>query len=385
MEQDATISFRKVEMILPATIQSTLSRYQHTINSALREAVDKVVLQTRETELAAFYGQMRYHLGWVDAQFEPVQSNPGKLLRPTLLLLAYEAAGAWNLADGSTPASNYLQRALPAAVSVELAHNFTLIHDDIEDGDIERRHRATLWKLWGIPQAINTGDGIFALARLLLWDILDHGVDGASAARLGALLDRTLLIIAEGQYLDISFEERQDISVAMYLDMISRKTGALMACAAEMGARLGTRDQETIQRLHDFGQTIGVAFQVRDDLLGIWASTEELGKTAAGDVYRRKKSLPVLHALEHASAHDRHVLQAIYQQQAATTAQQVEQVLAIFAKTGTRQYCRAFLQKQCQAAHEALANVPQQASPVSTRALNDLETLVFFIEEATKG
>jgi geranylgeranyl diphosphate synthase type I len=371
-------------MILPYTIQSTLSRYQQVINMALREAIDKVAHQTEITELSEFYGQMRYHLGWVNAQLVPTQSNPGKLLRPTLLLLAYEAAGAWGLATEDVPAATYLRRALPAAVAIELAHNFTLIHDDIEDGDAERRHRTTLWKLWGVPQGINTGDGMFALARLLLWDVLDQGVDGKIAAYLGTLFDRTLLTIAEGQYLDISFEDRQDISVAMYLDMISRKTAILMACAAEIGARLGTRERETIQRLHDFGHAIGIAFQVRDDLLGVWATGAELGKSAAGDIYRRKKSLPVLHALEHTNWHDQQQLQAIYQQSEAITAEQVEQVLAIFERTQTRQYCRAFLQKQCHFAHEALANVPRQADHISARALDDLETLIFFIEEAAK-
>jgi geranylgeranyl diphosphate synthase type I len=375
-------------MILPSTVQSVLSRHQQVINIALREAVNKIAQQTAITEpaaLTAFYGQMRYHLGWVDAQFTPTQSNPGKLLRPTLLLLAYEAAGAWGLVSDNTPAGSYLQRVLPAAVAIELAHNFTLIHDDIEDGDDERRHRATLWKLWGIPQGINTGDGMFALARLLLWDMLDHGVEGEIAARLGVLFDRTLLTIAEGQYLDISFEERQDISVAMYLDMISRKTAALMACAAEIGARLGTRENETIQRLHDFGQAIGIAFQVRDDQLGVWASNAELGKTSAGDIYRRKKSLPILHALEHADEYDQQQLRTIYQQREAITTEQVEQVLAIFERTQTRQYCRDFLKQQCQCAHEALANVPRQANHISARALDDLETLIFFIEEATKA
>jgi geranylgeranyl diphosphate synthase type I len=380
--------FRKELMILPSTIQSTLARHQQAINIALREAVNKIAQQTTITEpaiLGNFYGQMRYHLGWVDAQFTPTQSNPGKLLRPTLLLLAYEASGAWGLANDHSATPDYLQRALPAAVAIELAHNFTLIHDDIEDGDDERRHRATLWKLWGIPQGINTGDGMFALARLLLWDMLDHGVEGEVAARLGVLFDRTLLTIAEGQYLDISFEARQDISVAMYLDMISRKTAALMACAAEIGARLGTSDNKTIQRLHDFGQAIGIAFQVRDDQLGIWASTAELGKTPAGDIYRRKKSLPILHALEHAGPHDQQQLRAIYQQEEAVTAEQVAQVLAIFERTQTRQYCRTFLKQQCQYAYQALANVPRQASHISARALDDLETLVSFIEEATKA
>ncbi|MBV9713415.1 MAG: polyprenyl synthetase family protein, partial [Ktedonobacteraceae bacterium] len=223
---------------------------------------------------------------------------------------------------------------------------------------------------------------MFSLARLSLWSALEKGVEGDIAAKLGALLDFACLVVSEGQYLDISFEERQDISVAMYVDMIGRKTAALMACAAEMGACLGTRDGKTIERLSSFGKAIGIAFQVRDDLLGIWATTAELGKTAAGDVYRRKKSLPVLHALEQANAHDQQTLHTIYQQEESVTKEQVEQVLAVFERTHTQAYCRDFLIQQCQLAYSALANVPRQSSPVSTRARNDMETLVRFVEEA---
>jgi len=287
-------------------VQSTLLRHQQAILTALRYALSKAESEAKQagvTALLHYYGQMQYHLGWVDVHFAPATGNPGKLLRPTLLLLAYEAAGAWGLANESATCAEqvdtYLRRALPAAAAVELTHNFTLIHDDIEDGDTERRHRSTLWNIWGTPQAINTGDGMFALARLALWKVLDEGVDGKIAARLGAALDHACLTLSEGQYLDISFEQRLDISVAMYLDMISRKTAALMSCAAEMGALLGTCDAEIIKRLRNFGWAMGVAFQVRDDMLGVWATTAELGKTPVGDIYRRKKSLPILHALEH--------------------------------------------------------------------------------------
>ncbi|HEU5228788.1 MAG TPA: polyprenyl synthetase family protein [Ktedonobacteraceae bacterium] len=367
-------------MVISPTTQSTLLRHQRSIDSALRSTLDELI----KPELAPFYGQMQYHLGWVDAQLNPTTNNPGKLLRPTLLLLAYEAAGAWELANEAIPDPAYLQRAIPASVAIELTHNFTLLHDDIEDGDTERRHRATLWKLWGIPQAINTGDGMFALARLALWKVVDQGVDAAIAVRLGEALDRASLVLAEGQYLDISFETRQDISVAMYLNMISRKTGALMGCAAEMGARLGTHNQEIIARLHDFGKAMGIAFQVRDDLLGVWATTAELGKTPAGDIYRRKKSLPVLHALEQANAQSQQILRAIYQQTTPVTLEQVQQVLAVFEHTQTKTYCREFLAKYCRQAHEALAHVPRHSSPVATRALNDMETLVHFVEAETK-
>jgi geranylgeranyl diphosphate synthase type I len=277
-----------------------------------------------------------------------------------------------------------LRRALPAAAAIELTHNFTLIHDDIQDSDAERRHRPTMWKLWGIPQAINAGDGLFAMARMALWDSLDEGVEGAIAARLGALLDQACIILAEGQYLDISFEEGQNISVARYIDMIGRKTAALMGCAAEMGATLGTRDQQAIERLQSFGHAMGVAFQVRDDLLGVWASSDQSGKTPAGDVYRRKKSLPVLHALEHANANDQQILRRIYGQELPIIRQQVEEILAIFTRTETKAYCRAFLAEQCKLAHEALRSVPRVNNTVAARAMEDLETLVSFVEEATR-
>src|SRR6266566_4905463 len=184
------------------SIQSVLARHQAEIYAALRRTVMRVSNAAARSEIAdlqPYYGQIQYHLGWVNADFSPAITHPGKLLRPTLLLLAYEAAGAWGLA---TETPDYLHRAMPAAVAVELTHNFTLIHDDIEDGDAERRHRPTLWKLWGIPQAINTGDGLFALSRQILWDALETGVEHALVTRLGTILDRTVQTVAEGQYLD---------------------------------------------------------------------------------------------------------------------------------------------------------------------------------------
>jgi geranylgeranyl diphosphate synthase, type I len=373
-------------MMLSSTIQPVLQRYQAEIDAALRRTVMRVSNAATRPEIAPlqpFYGQIEYHLGWVDADFSPSTGHSGKLLRPTLLLLAYEASGAWRLADETT-SSAYLRRAMPAAVAIELTHNFTLVHDDIEDGDTERHHRSTLWKLWGIPQAINTGDGLFALSRQALWGVLDEGVESAIAIRLGELLDHTCLTVSEGQYLDISFEGRLDISVAMYIDMISRKTAALMSCAAEMGALLGTRSQDTIDSLHSFAHAIGIAFQVRDDLLGIWASIAELGKTPAGDIYRRKKSLPILHALEQASERDQQLLHNIYTQEASITGEQVEAVLAIFARTQTKAYCQSFLAEQCRLAHDALTNVPRNGSGVATRALQDLEALVQFVENAAR-
>lgn len=375
-------------MTLTPGIQATLARYSTDILEAMQHALNSASINTLPTQAAdrnPFYGQMQYHLGWVDSAFSPVTSNPGKLLRPTLLLLAYELAGAWGLTTNTANPSNYLQRALPAAAALELTHNFTLIHDDIVDSDTERRHRPTLWTVWGSTQGINTGDGLFALGRLALWDCLKFGVDGEVASRLGAALDRACLVIAEGQYLDLSFEKRQDISVAMYVDMISRKTAILMGCATEMGGLLGTRDTATIESLRNFGFEIGIAFQVRDDVLGVWASAAELGKTSAGDLYRRKKSLPILHALEHASQTDQQTLRQLYEQKAPLSESQVAIILEIFAHTHTREYCLSFLSEQCARARLALNSIPRLPNLVAARALEDMETLVHFVEATIRA
>lgn len=374
-------------MAFSSDIQTTLSRHQQSIDAALRLAMSvesNIIPSPPNVTLEPFYGQMKYHLGWVDSSFAPTAANPGKLLRPTLLLLAYEATGAWDMASSianSDQTPTYLRCALPAAAAIELTHNCTLVHDDIEDGDTERRHRPTVWHLWGIPQATNTGDGMYTLARLALWKILAEGVEGETVAHLADLLDRTCLAIFEGQYLDMSFEQLLDITLPMYLNMINRKTGALMACSVEMGGYLGTRDIETIQSLRSFGWALGTAFQVRDDLLGVW-STQELGKSHASDLYRRKKTLPVIHALEHANEQDKRVLHVVYKQEIPVTSEQVEEILTIFTRTQSRAYCQDFLVRECKAAREALSKVPRKDTLISVRAFNDMEVIVDYLEEA---
>ncbi|MDE3230625.1 MAG: polyprenyl synthetase family protein, partial [Chloroflexota bacterium] len=260
-------------------------------------------------------------------------------------LLAAELAGG----------ADAVARALPAAVSVELIHNFSLIHDDIEDGDEERHHRQTLWRVWGQPQAINTGDALFALARWRLLDLARLGVDAALTLRLIALVDATCLELCEGQHLDMSFEARREVSVAMYLDMIARKTAALMRCSTTLGARVGAPEDEALgERLGAFGQALGLAFQLRDDLLGIWQA-RELGKSAAGDVRRKKMSLPVIHALEHASEADRDALTAIYFAPGPASDEQIAEALAILDRSGARARVHDVLREQLDQARAALA------------------------------
>ena len=251
------------------------------------EAEMRAVLAGDEQATAAHYGMMQYHMGWVDANFAPSVLNAGKRLRPILCLLACDEVG------GQTGS------ALPAAAAIEILHNFSLVHDDIEDGDEARRHRATVWKLWGVPLAINAGDGMFALAFAAMQRLSAYGV--APTAVLAALdvFTHTCVALTEGQYLDMSFEQRADVSVDEYLRMIAGKTAALVGASVAIGAYIGGAGPEEAQFLQRFGQEIGLAFQIQDDVLGIWGDSAVTGKAAGNDVLRKKKSLPMLHALNH--------------------------------------------------------------------------------------
>jgi geranylgeranyl diphosphate synthase, type I len=177
---------------------------------------------------------------------------------------------------------------------VELGHNFSLVHDDIEDGDRERRHRPTLWALHGIPQAVNTGDAMFALSRIALSRLTELGFTDATVLRLMRLYDETCLRLCEGQYIDIWTSEHDDaMPVELYFDMIGRKTAALISASIEAGAILATEDEDVIARYRGFGWALGVAFQLNDDLLGIWGAETATGKMPT-DVVHKKKTLPVL-------------------------------------------------------------------------------------------
>jgi geranylgeranyl diphosphate synthase type I len=326
--------------------------------AALRAALAQARAES-DPQLDDMYGQIEYHLGWRETdltEVDPGRLHAGKLLRPSLLL--YSAQLAANVGRATIPtADDVVYRALPAAVAVELVHNFSLIHDDIEDSDESRRHRPTMWKLWGEAQAINTGDALFALARAQMWGLAERGVAPAQVIRLGRLLDRACLDICEGQHLDMRFEGRREVTVAMYLQMIDRKTAALMRCSAELGGRIGAPDDEALgDRMATFGRALGLAFQLRDDLLGVW-SAEDLGKTEAGDVRRKKMSLPIIHAIEHANATDRRTLAEIYSAPGSATKPQIARVLAALEHTGARQHVRDALREQITHAHDALAAV----------------------------
>jgi geranylgeranyl diphosphate synthase, type I len=270
---------------------------------------------------AGVYEMCRYHLG-LDGS-----GSSGKRMRPLLGLLAFASITGDH------------RRALPGAAAVELGHNFSLVHDDIEDDDRERRHRPTLWAVHGIPQAINTGDMLFSLSRIALHRLTDLGFPDRTVLRLMRLYDETCVALCEGQYLDIWMAEHDDgLSVELYFDMIGRKTAALIAASIEAGAVLATEDEAVIGRYRAFGWDLGIAFQLNDDLLGIWGRETATGKEPT-DVPRKKKTLPVIYAYEHATPADRERLVALYGNGTLSTDHTTE-IVAILERTGAREYTR---------------------------------------------
>jgi geranylgeranyl diphosphate synthase type I len=374
-------------LVQMADVEAVLARYRTLLSNGLRDAVEDAHASAPSdpavaTLLDTFQGQMEYHLGWRHPDLSRARRHPGKLLRPALVLLACELAAGREGADMAERTA-LVKRTVPAAVCVELVHNFSLIHDDIEDGDEKRRDRPTLWKLWGVPQAINTGDGMFAMARMGLWRMVERGVAPAVVVRLAALLDRTCLELCQGQYLDMSYEGRRDVTAAMYLDMIGRKTAALMECSAAMGAIVGAPDDaQASARLAEFGRALGIAFQLRDDLLGIWANEQELGKVAAGDLRRKKMSLPIIHALETANGPDLATLADIYAAEGGATDEQIRAALGILERTGAKQRVQQALREQGQRARAALAAAAGDAKDARD-ARDALGTLVDFVLSAS--
>ncbi|EST38407.1 dimethylallyltranstransferase [Streptomycetaceae bacterium MP113-05] len=244
-------------------------------------AMSAPVLRAAVNRLAAPMDTVAaYHFGWIDAQGDPSDGDGGKAVRPALVLLSAEAVGA----DPET--------ALPGAAAVELVHNFSLLHDDLMDGDEQRRHRDTVWKVHGPAQAILVGDALFALAGEIL---LELGTPEAGRATR-RLTEATRKLI-DGQAQDISYEHRERVTVQECLEMEGNKTAALLACATSIGAVLGGADEPTASALEEYGFHLGLAFQAVDDLLGIWGDPDATGKKAWSDLRQRKKSLPVSAAL----------------------------------------------------------------------------------------
>ncbi len=312
-----------------------------------------VIDKAEDERTAALYEMVRYHLGLDD------DGQSGKRLRPLLGLLAYESIAGDHRA------------ALPGAAAVELGHNFSLVHDDIEDRDVERRHRATLWKVWGVAQAINTGDTLFTLSRMALHRLSELGFSDAKVLALMRLYDETCLALCEGQFMDIwGAEHDERLSVDFYFDMIGRKTAALIAASVQAGALLATDDERIIEAYRGFGWSLGIAFQLNDDLLGIWGDEQTTGKEPS-DLAKHKKTLPVIYALENASDSERERLREILGMSDASPAD-IAEARAIIDRSGAREYTR----ERARSERDAALGLLETAGVVAAEPLERLRLIV---------
>lgn len=309
-----------------------------------------------QTLLPELRRAIEYHWGWIDAAGRPVAGRGGKLLRPALVLLSAEAVGK--------PAES----AIGAATALELTHDFTLLHDDVMDEDRERRGRPTVWAVFGVGTALCAGDALAALAqRVLLSD--------ASPARERALaaLGRATETVIAGQVLDLSFERREDVTASAYLQMASMKTGALLGCAASLGALIAEGPDEQVAALEQFGVSLGVAFQALDDWLGIWGDPARTGKPVGSDLRQRKGSLPILLGAAASSPAGRE-LRSLIRQREPLSEGDVARGIACLTETGAEATTRAVAQGELERALGTL-----ERSPLEPSARESLRELAHFV------
>ncbi len=320
-------------MSLPQPGPEILRRYRPAIINYLADCLRRWL----PSQQGLLRRMIRYHLGFESSSGQPAGGPEGKLLRPTLLLFSCEAVGGkW-------------RRALPAAGALELVHDFSLVHDDIQDQDAQRHHRPTLWSLWGVAQAINAGDALQALAGLALGDLAEQGIPASQLTEAQAILARATLKLIEGQVQDLDFEGHLELKPAGYLEMIAGKTGALFQVAFQMGALLGRAEPETIAALAAGGRHLGLAFQIRDDILGLWGAEDQTGKAGVSDLARHKLTLPLIYALERAGEAEREALLRFYRAEPETLPS-ATQIIQILDRLAVRQEARALMQAETERA-----------------------------------
>lgn len=253
-----------------------------TLLSSIELELQKQVSRLDQPRTKPFHEMLTYHMGWTGDGAGPEAT--GKRIRPFMVLLCAAACDEdW-------------RKALPAAAAVELVHNFSLVHDDIQDNSPKRRGRDTAWVKWGAPMAINVGDALFVISNQAIIDLKEN-YPADVVLKAAEILHNTCLDLTRGQFLDMSFEERTDLTVDDYWPMIAGKTAALLSACCHIGAVLGGAEEARQDAFKSFGQYLGLAFQVQDDILGIWGNEAVTGKSAASDLVEGKNSLPVLAGL----------------------------------------------------------------------------------------
>lgn len=319
-------------MTVAGTLDERAERYRSLTQQEMRAAIG-------DSE-DGLYAWMRYHLGWEDRGGRALEARRGKMLRPVGLLMAAEAQGG------------NAESAVAAAASVELIHNFSLLHDDVEDASEFRHGRATVWTFAGSAQAINTGDGMYTLARLAQHRLLDAGHPAERVLAAMRELDEACIHLVQGQYLDISFETRSDVTPEEYVRMAHGKTAAMFAGPLAVGAILAGAVPGIVEAYGAYGRHVGLAFQAVDDILGIWGDPEVTGKPVGDDLRSRKMTFPVIHALE-AGGDDSALFSRAYRA-AGSRGEDLAQLAALVERTGAREATEALASREEDAALTAL-------------------------------
>lgn len=356
-----------------------LSRFGQAIDAQI---LDELGQQPGEIGPAADFmrGAISYHFGWCDQEFRPTPGgNSGKKLRPVMALLAFQGAHPQQEAADLSPM-------LPLAASIEMIHNYSLLHDDIEDDDQARRGRPTAWTIWGKPRAINIGDCLHVLAFRRLYRAAEIGLSESQTLQAACYLTATSVKLAQGQHQDLTFEQEGGVTPEAYLEMIGGKTAALIRCAVWMGAMAALEPQETarLEAFAEFGEQIGVGFQMRDDILGIWGIAEETGKPVANDIRRRKKSLPIIYALNQAQGQSQQRLHELYQHSQPMSETEVNFVLAQMEECGAREFVQSQADYHKSQALKALETAAGGLAALNqNRPLLQLKQLSTFLVERT--
>lgn len=281
-----------------------------------------------------FHEMLTYHMGWSGEGAG--REATGKRLRPLTVLLATASAGGdW-------------MPALPAAAAVELIHNFSLVHDDVQDNSPKRRGRSTVWTKWGVPMAINVGDALFVIAYQAIID-LNKSYPAESVVQAATILQEACLSLTRGQYLDMAYEKRHDLSLEDYWQMVGGKTSALLSACIHIGALLGNAGKEEQEAYHRFGYHLGLAFQVQDDILGIWGDEAVTGKSTASDLVEGKNSLPVLYGIS------RNEKFAERWKRGPITAAEVSEVAGMLEREGAKTYAEEIAERETDTALEFLS------------------------------
>jgi len=310
----------------------------NTLLSAIEAELQSQVMRLDQPRTRHFHEMLTYHMGWSGEGAGPEAA--GKRIRPLLVLLTTASCN-----------SEWL-RAVPAAAAVELVHNFSLVHDDIQDNSPKRRGRSTVWTKWGAPMAINVGDALFVIANQAVLD-LQKSYPAGTVVEAAAILQNACLELTRGQFLDMSYEEKTNLAIEDYWPMISGKTSALLSVCAQIGAVLGNADDKTREAYRLFGHHLGLAFQVQDDILGIWGDEAMTGKSTASDLVEGKNSLPVLFALGRQGKFARRW------KQEPIKIEEVAEIAALLVDEGAREYAEKLAHEETR---EALENL-EKAKP----------------------